>query len=81
MMSVVLVSGQTAAPSPPGSRGSRCDYPSGATQRAALDKYCVTCHNAKVNTANLKLDQLDLARLGDDAATWRKSRPEAAGRG
>jgi hypothetical protein len=34
-----------------------------------LDKYCVTCHNATINTANLKLDRLDLARLGDDAAT------------
>jgi hypothetical protein len=32
-----------------------------------LDQYCVTCHNARVKTANLLLDQLDLARLGDHA--------------
>ena len=43
-----------------------------ATQRAVIDKYCVTCHNAKLNTANLKLDQLDLAHLGDNAATGEK---------
>ena len=36
-----------------------------AATRALLDQYCVTCHNARVKTANLLLDQLDLARLGD----------------
>ncbi len=38
-----------------------------ATQRAAVDKYCVVCHNAKLKTANLLLDQLDLAHLGAHA--------------
>jgi hypothetical protein len=33
--------------------------------RALLDQYCVTCHNARLKTANLSLDQLDLANLGD----------------
>jgi mono/diheme cytochrome c family protein len=33
--------------------------------RALLDKYCVTCHNARVKTADLLLDELDVARLGD----------------
>ena len=32
-----------------------------------MDKYCVTCHNAKVKTANLLLDQLDLTHLGQHA--------------
>ena len=36
-----------------------------ATQRALLDRYCVVCHNAKLKTADLLLDQLDLAHLGD----------------
>jgi cytochrome c5 len=35
--------------------------------RALLDKYCVTCHNQKLKTANLMLDQLDLAHLSDHA--------------
>jgi mono/diheme cytochrome c family protein len=36
-----------------------------ATARALLDQYCVTCHNVRLKTANLLLDQLDLAHLGD----------------
>jgi mono/diheme cytochrome c family protein len=36
-----------------------------ASQRKLVDQYCVGCHNARLKTANLLLDQLDLARLGD----------------
>jgi mono/diheme cytochrome c family protein len=43
-----------------------------ATQRAVVDKYCVVCHNQKLKTANLLLDQLDLARLGDHAEIGEK---------
>src|SRR6516162_9971900 len=43
-----------------------------ATQRAVVDKYCVVCHNQKLKTANLRLDQLDLARLGDHAEIGEK---------
>jgi mono/diheme cytochrome c family protein len=39
----------------------------GAAARALLDQYCVTCHNTRLKTASLLLDQLDLARLGDGA--------------
>src|SRR5579871_3183858 len=58
-------SGQTAstnAPAPaPGSA---------ATQRALLDKYCVTCHNDKVKTANLSLQNLDLTTVADHPEIW-----------
>jgi len=40
---------------------------SAASSRALLDKYCVTCHNARAKTANLLLDQLDLNHLADHA--------------
>ena len=40
--------------------------------RAVLDRYCVTCHNARLNTADLKLDELALSQLGDDAETGEK---------
>ena len=43
-----------------------------AAQRAVLDKYCVTCHNDRLNTGNLKLDKLDLTRLGAEAAIGEK---------
>src|SRR3989442_4227880 len=43
-----------------------------ATERALVDQYCVTCHNARLKTANLLLDQLDLAHLGDHAEVGEK---------
>jgi mono/diheme cytochrome c family protein len=43
-----------------------------AEPRAALDAYCVTCHNAKTKTANLALDTLDLADVGTHADVWEK---------
>jgi hypothetical protein len=46
--------------------------PDFAAQRALVDQYCVTCHNARVKTANLLLDQLDLAHLGDHAEIGEK---------
>ena len=69
-----------ARPAPvvqPAAARASVQAPGAEAHRATLDKYCVTCHNEKLNTANLKLDKLDLAtsRPGD----WRKSCPEIAG--
>jgi hypothetical protein len=41
--------------------------PDAATQRALVDKYCVTCHNARLKTADLKLDELDMTNLAEHA--------------
>ncbi len=43
-----------------------------AAQRAVLDQYCVTCHNARLKTADLLLDQFDLAHIADHAETGEK---------
>ena len=43
-----------------------------ATQRALLDKYCVTCHSDKARTGGLTLQTLDLNRVPDQAETWEK---------
>jgi hypothetical protein len=40
--------------------------------RALLDRYCVTCHNDKLKTANLSLQNLDLAKVADHAELWEK---------
>jgi mono/diheme cytochrome c family protein len=40
--------------------------------RAVLDQYCVTCHNDRTKTANLSLQQLDLATVGDHPELWEK---------
>ncbi len=43
-----------------------------ATERALLDQYCVTCHNDRMKTANLSLEKLDLATVGDHPELWEK---------
>ena len=43
-----------------------------ASERALLDKYCVTCHNEKLKTGGLALDKMDVNRIGDGAETWEK---------
>ena len=40
--------------------------------KPALDRYCVTCHNATLKTAGLSLEQADPARVGSDPETWEK---------
>jgi hypothetical protein len=41
-------------------------------QKALIDQYCVTCHNNRVRTANLSLEGMDFARIGDHADVWEK---------
>jgi len=36
-----------------------------AAARAMMDKYCVTCHNARAKTGGLELDSFDLSKLRD----------------
>src|SRR5262245_6651947 len=40
--------------------------------RAFVDTYCVTCHNARLKTADLVLENVDVAAIGRDAAVWEK---------
>jgi hypothetical protein len=41
-------------------------------QRALVNQYCVVCHDNQQKTAGLSLEGLDLARVGEGAATWEK---------
>jgi mono/diheme cytochrome c family protein len=45
---------------------------SSASERALIDQYCVTCHNQRLKTGGLALDQLDLAQMHDHAEVWEK---------
>jgi Protein of unknown function (DUF1587)/Protein of unknown function (DUF1595)/Planctomycete cytochrome C len=45
---------------------------SAVSERALIDQYCVPCHNQRLKTANLMLDQLDLAQIHDHAEIWEK---------
>ena len=40
--------------------------------RALLDRYCVTCHNDRLSTANLSLERLDVAHVAAGAEIWEK---------
>ena len=43
-------------------------------ERALVDKYCVTCHNARLKTGGLVLDKdaVDLTHVADRADVWEK---------
>ena len=43
---------------------------SGGWQRQLLDRYCVTCHNGRMRTAGLALDEHDVAAVGAAPAVW-----------
>ena len=40
--------------------------------RATLDRYCVTCHNQRLKTAAMMLDQSNVENPGADARVWEK---------
>ena len=75
-LAVAVVSGQVPAPAPsprPASgTAATADKANAAAPRAVLDKYCVGCHNTRLKTGGLALDQLDLSRLADEAALGEK---------
>ncbi len=80
--SAISVNGQSRPSSPRGAPADAAPRGAAATtaasalsmesQRALLDKYCVTCHNDRVKTANLSLQGLDLAKVADHAELWEK---------
>jgi cytochrome c551/c552 len=43
-----------------------------SAQRVLLNQYCVTCHNQKLKTAGLLLDQMDLSRVSANTEAWEK---------
>ena len=46
--------------------------PDASTWRAVLDRYCVACHNERLLTGNLALDDIDVGHVGAAAETWEK---------
>jgi mono/diheme cytochrome c family protein len=46
--------------------------PAPAAQRAAVNQYCVTCHNSRLKTGGFSLEGIDVDHVAGDAATWEK---------
>src|SRR5436190_10036634 len=60
---------QVASPPPSSAAG---DLTAASSPRRVLDRYCVTCHNERLKTADLRLDRIDVANPGADAEVWEK---------
>jgi mono/diheme cytochrome c family protein len=48
--------------------------------RALVSKYCVTCHNERLKTANLLLDKADADQIANSADTWERVVVQLRGR-
>src|SRR5262245_43047589 len=44
----------------------------GSEHRALLNRYCVTCHNEKLKTADLMLDTMDVDNVPAGAEVWER---------
>ena len=56
----------------PGAAAPITSVTTAANERALLDQYCVGCHNKRLLTGGLALDQLDPANMHEHAETWEK---------
>ncbi len=63
--------GRQQVASPPSSSAAGVQ-PAASSPRRLLDRYCVTCHNERLKTADLRLDRIDVANPGADAEVWEK---------
>jgi Protein of unknown function (DUF1592)/Protein of unknown function (DUF1588)/Protein of unknown function (DUF1587)/Protein of unknown function (DUF1585)/Protein of unknown function (DUF1595)/Planctomycete cytochrome C len=70
VLSVGPVSGHAGRPS--NRPASSPSATSTEKPRALLDRYCVTCHNDRLKTANLSLQGLDLTDVAGQAELWEK---------
>ena len=64
MVCAAGISAQTVAPH------AAAIAPTAAAERALLDQYCVTCHNDKLKTGGLSLQNLDLSTMDTKAEVW-----------
>ncbi len=73
-LTVVVVSASHVQATAPGTRREALQAQAAATavstQRALVDRYCVTCHNQRTKAAGLALDTLDLTHVGNEPAVW-----------
>src|ERR1700683_3250550 len=46
--------------------------PPATPARELVNKYCISCHNQKLKTANLVLDNADAVHVFNSAETWEK---------
>src|SRR5262245_25525573 len=63
---------RTATPTPAASSTRPTAPPAYEAQKEVLEYYCVECHNKTARTANLAIDTLNIARVGENVAEWER---------
>jgi mono/diheme cytochrome c family protein len=58
---------------PAGSRAASESATAANPNQALINRYCVTCHNQRLKTANLALDTLTLAHPEQNAIVWERA--------
>ena len=48
------------------------ERPQAAAQRALINQYCVTCHNDKLKTGGMVLDNVNVENVGQNVEVWEK---------
>ena len=61
-----------ASPPPTPLKTGQAGTPAATPARALVSTYCVTCHNARLKTANVLLDQADTEQVSNSADTWER---------
>ena len=61
-----------ASPPPTPLKTGQAVTPAATPARALVSTYCVTCHNARLKTANVLLDQADMEQVSNSADTWER---------
>ncbi len=67
-LSGVYVHARSQAPTP----GTAATAPAKSTAQAAIDRYCVSCHNARLKRGDLVLEGLPVDSPGGNAGVWEK---------
>ena len=69
-VATALLLAACAAPGAAWATGQQAGADEVASAQALLDRYCVTCHNERLRTADLALDAADLADVSVHAEVW-----------
>ena len=71
LAAALLFTAQMTLPAQQSNAASAGSSPA-SKQRQFLDRYCTTCHNERLKTADLNLVQIDLSRPGAQPELWEK---------
>jgi hypothetical protein len=72
LASIALVIPEAAAPRAVPPQNPAAGPPHAAPPREVLDRYCVGCHNTRLQTAALALDPFDVSDVAAHAEVWEK---------